>query len=69
MVRLKPNSLARHANLADLRDNSAISRVLYRADQLPGDLRRIQRYLLSYQFLTDRIDEVNYRQRMSALEA
>ncbi len=68
VVRLKPNQLARQAKLADLRDNSSMDRVLYRVDRLPRDLKRIQRYLLSYQFLMDRIDEVEYRQRMMEFE-
>ena len=68
VVRLKPNHLARQTKLSDLRDNSSMDRVLYRADRLPRDLKRIQRYLLSYQFLMDRIDEVEYRQRMMEFE-
>ncbi len=68
VVRLKPNQLALQAKLSDLRDNSALDRVLYRADLLPRDLKRIQRYLLSYQYLMDRIDEASYRQRMQEFE-
>ncbi len=68
VVRLKPNPLARQTKLSDLRDNAALNRVLYRAERLPADLKRIQRYLLSYQFLTDRLDEANYRQRMKEFE-
>lgn len=68
VVRLKPNRLARLAKLADLRDNCSMGRVLYRPERLTGDVKRIQRYVLSYQFLEERIDEANYRQRMAALE-
>ncbi len=68
VVRLKSNPLARQTKLADLRDNSSMHRVLYRADRLPSDLQRIQRYLLSHQFLMDRMDEANYRQRMREFE-
>ena len=64
VIRLKANEVARQVKLSDLRDNSAISRVLYREDRLPKDLARIQRYVLSYQFLTDRIPEAEYSQRM-----
>ncbi len=68
VVRLKTNPLALQAKLSDLRDNSALDRVLYRSDRLPRDLKRIQRYLLSYQFLTDRIDEASYRGRIEEFE-
>lgn len=64
VVRLKPNDLARQVKLADLRDNASLSRVAYRADRRESDLRRVQRYLLSYQYLTDRLDEASYRQQM-----
>ncbi len=68
VVRLKANKLARQVKLSDLRDNSAMTRVLYREDRLSRDLKRIQRYLLSFQFLSDRLDEASYRARMQALE-
>lgn len=68
VIRLKPNSIAKQVKLADLRDNSSLDRVLYRSDRLQSDLLRVQRYLLSYQFLSDRIDEPSYRHRMSELE-
>ncbi len=68
VVRIKQNDLARQAKLSDLRDNSAVSRVLYREHSLERDMQRIGRYILSYQFLSDRMDEATYRRRMSALE-
>ena len=68
VVRLKSNSLAKQAKLSDLRDNASLERVLYRAGSADSDLRRIQRYVLSYQFLRDRLDEASYRNRMAALE-
>ncbi|MCA9131619.1 MAG: hypothetical protein KDA45_00620 [Planctomycetales bacterium] len=68
VVRLKGNALARQVKLSDLQDNSALNRVLYRSDRLQRDLQRIQRYLLSHQFLMDRIDEDHYRARMKEME-
>lgn len=50
VVRIKENPIARSVKLSDLRDNSAMGRVLYREDRLQRDLDRIQRYILSYQF-------------------
>lgn len=68
VVRLKPHALAREAKLSDLRDNSSMNRVLYRADRLQRDVKRIQKYVLTYQFLNDRVTEVDYRERMKDLE-
>lgn len=68
VVRIKENPIARSVKLSDLRDNSAMGRVLYREDRLQRDLNRIQRYILSYQFLTDRIDEASYRRQMLPFE-
>ena len=68
VVRIKGNAIARQVKLSDLRDNAALNRVLYREDRIEGDLQRIQRYLLSYQYLTDRINEQRYLERMSAFE-
>lgn len=68
VVRLKSDPLARQVKLADLRDNYSLQRVAFREHKAAEDLRRIQRYMLSYQFLLDHIDEANYRQRMSGVE-
>lgn len=68
VVALSHDTLAREVKLADLRDNSALSRVLYRPDRQKKDLARIQKYVLSHQFLQQRLDEWEYRQRMQALE-
>jgi (p)ppGpp synthase/HD superfamily hydrolase len=68
VMRLKSNPLARQVKLSDLRDNAALNRIAYRAHQTDRDLRRIQRYVLSYQYLTDRIDASLYRQQMQNLE-
>lgn len=67
VIRLKDNPLARDVKLSDLRDNSSVQRVLYRAERSEGDLKRIQRYILSYQFLTDRLPVESYRARMASL--
>jgi len=69
VVRLKPNTLARVAKLSDLRDNASLTRVPFRPASEAADLRRVQRYILSYQFLTDRLDEASYRARMQAANA
>ncbi len=68
IVRVKEHPLARQAKLSDLSDNANLGRVLYREGRIDEDTRRIQRYVLSYQFLTDRIDEVCYRRLMAPLE-
>lgn len=68
VIRLKENALARQVKMSDLRDNGAMGRVLFREDRQDRDMQRIQRYILSYQFLSDLIDESSYRRQMSLVE-
>lgn len=68
VVSIKSNPLAREAKLSDLRDNSSINRVLYREPVRERDLLRMQRYVLSYQYLSDRLDETSYRRNMARVE-
>jgi (p)ppGpp synthase/HD superfamily hydrolase len=68
VLRLKSNTLARQVKLADLRDNYALDRVAYRESQATTDASRLQRYILSFQFLSDAIDEETYLRQMSKLE-
>lgn len=67
IVRIKGNPIAREVKLADLKDNTAPGRALYRETNKVRDVVRIQKYLLSYQFLTDTINEASYRRQMAAL--
>lgn len=66
VVKLKPNPLARDAKMSDLRDNASLSRVLLREPSINTDSQRIRRYVLSYQFLSDRISEDDYLRQMTA---
>ena len=68
VVRLKANELARQVKIADLNDNYSLGRVAFREQHSVEDARRIQRYILSHQFLTDLIDESSYRRQMASLE-
>jgi (p)ppGpp synthase/HD superfamily hydrolase len=68
VVRLKANKLARQVKIADLHDNYSLGRVAFRDRHNTEDARRIQRYILSYQFLTDLIDEFSYRRQMASVE-
>ena len=69
VVRCKANSIARKVKLADLTDNSRLDRTILRPQRIDADKRRICKYLVSYKFLTDQIDEATYRELMSDLEA
>lgn len=64
IVRCKADHTARLVKLADLVDNARLDRVLLRPDSLPRDLRRIQQYALAYKFLTDILNEEQYRAAM-----
>ena len=67
VVELKENPLARQVKLSDLRDNFSPRRVLYRADRRKRDIERMERYVLSYQFLSDQITAEEYRTRMASI--
>ncbi|HAC92740.1 MAG TPA: GTP pyrophosphokinase [Planctomycetaceae bacterium] len=68
VCRLKPNALARQVKMADLRDNSDVRRMLYRSTSTQKDLRRAARYVLSYQFLDDRLTQAEYLQSMAEID-
>ncbi len=65
VIACKQNDVARQVKLSDLRDNASLSRLLLRPDKFDGDSARLQRYLLSYRFLTNEITEDEYRQLMA----
>ncbi|HEY8504116.1 MAG TPA: HD domain-containing protein [Gemmataceae bacterium] len=64
IVRCKADPIARRVKLSDLRDNSRPDRVLLRPNKREKDVRRLQRYIFSYHFLTDRMTEGEYREAM-----
>lgn len=66
--RIKRNPLARLCKLADLNDNYRLDRVVYRDGHAHDDARRVQRYILSHQFLSDKIDAGTYSRLMKSLE-
>ncbi len=69
VIRIRSNEIARVCKLADLNDNYRLDRVAYRDGHTDGDAKRLQRYVLSYQFLRDKIDEPTYRRFMQAVES
>jgi hypothetical protein len=68
VVRCKGNPLGRQVKLADLEDNSRLSRMLLRPDRLERDLARMRKYVLAYKFLIDRLTETEYRGLMADKE-
>ena len=68
VIRCKANAIAREVKLADLTDNSRLDRTIIRPARIDADKRRIAKYLVSYKFLTDALDEPTYRELMSDLE-
>jgi (p)ppGpp synthase/HD superfamily hydrolase len=67
IIRLSKNLIATQCKIADLADNYRLDRVAFREGHEAEDARRIQRYILSYQFLIKKMDEESYRRRMKAL--
>ena len=53
--------VARQVKLADLEDNSLLSRAMLRRDREAGDLARMRRYTLAYKFLTGQLSQSEYR--------
>lgn len=64
VVRCKSDPVARQVKLADLEDNSRLDRLLLRAARMVSDVARLRKYALSYQFLTDKITERDYRRML-----
>lgn len=64
VVRLKKHRLARAVKIADLMDNSNLHYVEFRPSKAKKDKKRVVRYALSYEFLTDTISEAQYRRLM-----
>ncbi len=69
VVRIRSDSLASVCKAADLNDNYRLDRVAYREGHVVEDAKRLQKYILSYQFLQDKIDEATYRRLMRAVES
>jgi hypothetical protein len=68
VVRCKANDIARRVKLADLEDNTRLSRTLMRPQRFEADVARLRKYVLSYKFLTDQITEQEYRSLMDESE-
>jgi len=68
VIRLAECPLARPVKLADLRDNYSLSRVAYRPEYQAEDAARVQRYILSHDFLSDRIDQGSYLESMRRID-
>lgn len=67
VLRVAKCDLARPVKLADLEDNYALDRVAYRPGHQQEDALRIERYILSYYFLSNRIDQDAYVTSMRRL--
>ena len=65
VVALATNPIARQVKLADLADNTRLDRHILRAASLQRDFARLHRYFLSYKFLTDQMNEADYRAAMA----
>jgi len=68
VIACKKNPIACQVKLSDLRDNSNLNRLLLRPEKFDGDASRMQRYVLSYRFLSNEISEDQYRELMARFE-
>jgi hypothetical protein len=67
VVRCKPDPIGRQVKLADLEDNSRLSRMILRTDRPENDIARMRKYALAYKFLTDQLPEADYRRLMEGV--
>lgn len=67
VLRIALSDTARKVKVADLKDNYRIERVKYRLECPQKDGRRVQNYILAYQFLTDQISKAEYLAAMERL--
>lgn len=68
VMKLKADPIARAVKLADLRDNANLNHVTMRPKKWDKDKKRVQRYALSYKFLTEQMSEADYRKLMKEAE-
>ncbi|MEM6329044.1 MAG: GTP pyrophosphokinase [Planctomycetota bacterium] len=61
------NVIARQVKLADLADNAGLRRAMMRPERIESDGRRLQKYVLSYRFLSGGLAEQAYREAVSEL--
>ncbi|XZE33081.1 hypothetical protein SH501x_003853 [Pirellulaceae bacterium SH501] len=67
VIALKPNPVARAAKLLDLQDNYRLDRVAFREGSEADDSERIRKYILTFRYLSNEIDEEVYRSQMQLL--
>jgi hypothetical protein len=68
VVRIKTDRVATQVKLLDLNDNYRLDRVAYRIEHAAQDAKRLQRYILTKQFLSDEIDQETYLKAMPLFE-
>lgn len=69
VIALSTNETARAVKIADLEDNYRIQRAAYREEHREEDARRLQRYVLTHQYLRQSISVIEYSRRMAFVEA
>jgi guanosine-3',5'-bis(diphosphate) 3'-pyrophosphohydrolase len=67
IIDLKRNPVARAVKLLDLHDNYRLDRVAYREAYASQDAKRLQKYILTKQYLCDEISEEVYRRQMELI--
>lgn len=68
IVRIKTDRVATQVKLLDLNDNYRLDRVAYRIEHAAQDSKRLQKYILTKQFLSDEIDQDAYLKAMPPFE-
>jgi hypothetical protein len=64
LIRLKENSLATEVKIADLEHNFNLPRTLFRGRTWTSDTRRMQKYVLSWQYLNHELSQNQLREAL-----
>lgn len=67
VMRVKLDPIATQVKLKDLKDNSDLDRLIFSPQNREKDLKRVQKYALSYMFLTEKIDFKTYEDAITNL--
>jgi len=68
ILKINTNEVAKQVKLLDINDNYRLDRVAYRSEHQQEDSKRIQKYILSKQYLTQEILAEDYIKLMPNLE-
>ena len=67
VVRLSKNEIAKEVKKFDLKHNSSLDRALYDPKTMEKDIHRLTKYVLSFRFLSGKIDEKEFEEELEEI--